>query len=732
VDTPLDRTKAQRLGPRRALSDRSIANLFLLPTVLLLVAMNLFPLFWSLYLAFCKYESTSNAPAVWIGGENFARLLADPVAWKNFGVTAQFTLFAVSAQLVIGFGLALLLHRTFRARGLVTTLILLPMMLSPVVVGLFWRFLLDSNWGLVNWLLQTVFRAQNPANPVNWLSDPQNALWSLVIVDTWMWSPFVMLISLAGLSAVPPHLYEAAEVDRASGWFKFRYITLPMVAPLVMIALLFRTMDCFKVFDIVYVLTGGGPGDATKTLSFELYKRAFDQHNTGYACALAYVILLIIIGLANLYIKYLARVRGEGIPDSSPLLTAMAEKTRGMPILGWLFDSPLRLLILIPILAFWPQLPTIFTYLWHHLAIVFALAVFGLAAWGLGQLPVPARNPAALAALVVGLLAFFAPRHAATYLWPFGVVGVVWFIARLPQTARNYLAYAAVAVALVAYLLPIYWILVTSLKPPTEVFAIPPKFVPGRLARPGETPTKDYTFSLTLQNYDSLVYKRAGNRPEGKVEGYTDFPRQLGNSLLIGGLSTLFAVALGTMAAYAFARFRIKGKGDLLFFILSTRMMPAIVVVIPIFLMYRTLGLLDTHRGLILLYTVFNLSFSTYLLKGFFDDIPHEYDDAALLDGYSRFQAFLKISLPQALTGIAATAVFCFITAWNEFVFAQILSSGQPLTAPPSIVARTGAGGTDWGVIAAGTVIFLIPAAVFTFLMRKHLLRGVTFGAIKR
>src|SRR5262249_39013205 len=155
--------------------------------------------------------------------------------------------------------------------------------------------------------------------PILWLTDPKYALWSLVLVDTWMWSPFVMLISLAGLNAVPPHLYEAAEVDRASPWFKFRYITLPMVAPLVMIALLFRTMDCFKIFDIVFVLPGGGPGDATRTVSDSLFLQAFDSHHTGRACALAYIILLVIIGLANLYIKYLGRVRGEGVPDSSPL-----------------------------------------------------------------------------------------------------------------------------------------------------------------------------------------------------------------------------------------------------------------------------------------------------------------------------------------------------------------------------------------------------------------------------
>ena len=340
---------------RPGLSDRGVANMFLLPTVILLIAMNVFPLFWSLYLSFCKYEDTGNTAAAWVGGANYTQLLNDRSIWSNFSTTAQFTVLSVGVQLIVGFGMALLLNRAFKAKGIITTLILLPMMLSPVVVGKFWNFLLDSNFGLVNYLLQVV-HLQDPAHPINWISEPGFAMWSLVIVDTWMWSPFVMLISLAGLGSVPPHLYEAAEVDRASTWFKFRFITLPMVSPLVMIALLFRTMDCFKMFDTVFALTGGGPGDATRTVSISLFRQAFDSHNTGYACALAYIVLLIIIGLANLYIKYLAKVRGENIPDASTPLSVLTEKTQHIPVLGWLVESPARILGIAFAISLW--------YLW--------------------------------------------------------------------------------------------------------------------------------------------------------------------------------------------------------------------------------------------------------------------------------------------------------------------------------------------------------------------------------
>lgn len=218
------------------------------------------------------------------------------------------------------------------------------------------------------------------------------------------------------------------------------------------------------------------------------------------------------------------------------------------------------------------------------------------------------------------------------------------------------------------------------------------------------------------------------------ANGGSKYFYQLLNSIIIGGGSTILAVGLGTLAAYAFSRFDIAGKDDLLFFILSTRMLPPVVVVIPIYLMYITLGLRDTHFGLILLYTTFNVSFAVWLMKGFIDEIPKEYEDAALVDGYSRFQTFIKVILPQSVTGIAATAVFCLITAWNEFAFALVLTEvgGRAVTAPPSITSATGSTGMDWGKIAAGTFVFLLPVAVFTFLMRSHLLRGVTFGAVKK
>lgn len=217
-----------------------------------------------------------------------------------------------------------------------------------------------------------------------------------------------------------------------------------------------------------------------------------------------------------------------------------------------------------------------------------------------------------------------------------------------------------------------------------------------------------------------------------QINGPSDYVGRLKNSVIIAGTSTILSVILGLFAAYAFSRFKISGKDDLLFFILSTRMLPGVVVTIPLFLLYKQLTWNDTHIGMIVLYTVFNLSFSVWLLKGFIDEIPIEYEEAALVDGYTRLQAFFRIVLPQAVNGIAATTVFCLIFAWNEYAFALMLTSEKARTAPPSIATMLGSGGLEWSAIAAGSLGFLIPVAIVTFVLRDYLLRGVTFGAVRK
>ena len=249
---------------------------------------------------------------------------------------------------------------------------------------------------------------------------------------------------------------------------------------------------------------------------------------------------------------------------------------------------------------------------------------------------------------------------------------------------------------------PIFWLVLTSFKVARDAYS-----------------TKIF-FSPTLNNFISIF------------QDPYNFGPLLFNSVIVSFSTVAVAIPAATCAAYAFSRYQVKGKNDLLFFILSTRFLPAVVVTVPLFIMYTQLRLHDTHIGMILLYTVFNLSLAVWLMKGFFDEIPTEYEEAALVDGYTRMQAFFRIVLPQAVTGVAATTVFCLIFAWNEYAFALMLTSEVARTAPPSIPSMLGRGGIEWTAIAAGSLGFLIPVVIVVFLLRNYLLRGVTFGAVRK
>jgi len=292
---------------RRHMSDVRIVQLFILPTVILLICMNIFPLIYSLFLSFTRFSVISDVPPEWVGLANYQAILTDNRYWNNFAITGRYALVSVALQTVIGFGLAMLLRTKFKGSGILTTVILVPMMLSPIVVAVFWKLIFNPSAGIFNYMLGFTDINTSP----EWLGIPDLALWAIVIVDVWMWSPFVMLLALAGLSAIPDYLYEAAAIDRASAWFQFRRITLPQVMPLLLIAVLFRSIEAFKQFDLVMGLTGGGPGDATETVSIRLYKLAFQgQYDTGMSSALAYVILVIIIAVSNLYIRQLNKAKG--------------------------------------------------------------------------------------------------------------------------------------------------------------------------------------------------------------------------------------------------------------------------------------------------------------------------------------------------------------------------------------------------------------------------------------
>jgi multiple sugar transport system permease protein len=285
------------------------------------------------------------------------------------------------------------------------------------------------------------------------------------------------------------------------------------------------------------------------------------------------------------------------------------------------------------------------------------------------------------------------------------------------------------AIVIAAYFvlatLPLAWLALTSIKTYDDTISARVKFLPFGDRGGADDQAASHRFSPTLAAYRNLSKPVAGT-PES-------FYYYLGNSVLIGVLSTLAAVCLGTICAYGFSRFKIPGAKDWLFFILSTRFLPPLAVVVPVLVMYRSVALENTHLGLILLYTSFNLSLAVWLMKGFIDEIPRAFEEAALVDGYSRLWTFVRVIVPQSATGMAVTGVFCLISSWNEFGFAMTLNNYEAKTVPVYFAGLQGnIEGVPWPQIAAGMMIFVAPIVVFTILVRRHLLRGVTFGTIKQ
>ena len=294
------------INKARGLSDKAIAWIFITPTILLLLAINIYPLFYAISMSFTNFYANKIGKEIkWVGLKNYIKVLGKESVWERMQITANFMFWTLLIQALIGLGLALLLNKKFKGNELLTTLIVLPMMLSPAVVGTFWTYLYNPQVGVFSYIMNFFYNF----GPIDMIGSSVLAPWSIVIVDTWMWTPFTMLICLAGLRSIPDYLYEAAEVDRASRWQQFIYITLPSVLPFLLLALLFRGIENFKMFDMVVELTSGGPGSTTELASIQLKREAFEKWKTGYSSAYAVILFVTIFGFGNVYVKVMNKIK---------------------------------------------------------------------------------------------------------------------------------------------------------------------------------------------------------------------------------------------------------------------------------------------------------------------------------------------------------------------------------------------------------------------------------------
>ncbi len=276
--------------------------LLVTPAIIVLFVMNIFPLLWSFGLSFFNYRANKLTVPNFRGFTYYERVLTDDKVWERFQTTAIIVGSSVILQLIIGFLLALMFARVFPLRRILLMLVLTPMMLSFVSVGVFFKLYYEPTFGLVSWAINHF-----TSEPFVMLATPAGAIAAIVIADAWMWSPFVMLLVLAGLVSVPKYLYEAAEIDRASWWRRFSTITFPYIRSLLLLAVLFRTIETFKLFDLVYIITEGGPGSATETIAVYVYRMAFQFFRTSQSAALAYIMLFVVIVLTNLYLYAVKR-----------------------------------------------------------------------------------------------------------------------------------------------------------------------------------------------------------------------------------------------------------------------------------------------------------------------------------------------------------------------------------------------------------------------------------------
>jgi multiple sugar transport system permease protein len=290
--------KSRRFFSAQNRRELLLPALFIAPALAVLLSLAIYPLLYSVSVSLQR--ETPNG-VVW-GLGNFARLVSDSFFWTAMAHTFVYAIAALTCEFLLGLGLALLLNSEIRGRGIFRASLLVPMMLPAVVVGVVWRLMLNPNFGAINGTLKQI---GINTESLTWTASPKLAMLSVIAVDVWQWTPFVFLVLLAGLQAIPQEPYEAALIDGSNWWQTFWHVTLPLLKPSILIVLLLRTMDLLRVFDQIFILTEGGPGFATETISLYIYRTAFRFFDFGYAAAMSFVLLALTNVISAIYIKFL-------------------------------------------------------------------------------------------------------------------------------------------------------------------------------------------------------------------------------------------------------------------------------------------------------------------------------------------------------------------------------------------------------------------------------------------
>ncbi|WP_326557271.1 ABC transporter permease [Micromonospora sp. NBC_01796] len=648
-------TKTQRRLGR----DWRLAALFLAPTAALVGGLVLVPIARSIVTSTTERHGQDN---VFVGLGNYIALFADEQFRTGVVNSFVYTAYAEVFKVVLGLAAALLLHHRRRGRALLTGLLLVPWVVPTVVTAFSWRSLLDPIFGSVNTLLTASGIGPLLATvqlvdswPAGWLSDTSLAMPSVILVNVWKGVPFFTVCFLAGLKAIPADLYEAAAIDGASSWRRFVHVTLPGLRHVITVTVTLSSIWTFNNFDLIWLLTQGGPGNVTAPYVLVAYSKAILQLQYGAGAAVTLVMLPVIGGLVFVLVRLLRQDAGTKRPGSARTARWAAPARKALP---WVVTAALVGLLV------WAS-PQIF---WKAAVV---LGVILLIAATVGR--------------VVSALQSQGGRRASSLVSSLGS-GVAM-------------------VGLLAFVLgPLYWIAVTAFKSEGQVVM--------RVNDLWPTP-------WTLEQFGALFT----NQP---------FGRWYLNTVLVSVASTAVALVCAVLAGYALARLRFRGAQGFTVTVLLTYVMPGALLFIPLYQLLIGVRLTDSLWSLVLTYPTFTLPFATWLLAGYFASIPVELEEAALVDGCTRIQAFGRVVLPLAKPGLLAVALFTLTNAWNEFLFAFVfITKDEYKTLPVGMQSMIAGDVVPQGQLAAASLLVSIPVVVMYAFGQRFLTEGLTAGAVK-
>ncbi|WP_439381196.1 ABC transporter permease [Amycolatopsis lexingtonensis] len=642
---------------RRLGRDWRLAAVFIGPTLLLVAGLILVPIVSSV---FTSATERHGAETVFVGLDNYTALIGDGLFHKGVLNSSVFTAYAEIFKVTFGLIAALMLHHMRRGKALIAGVILLPWVIPTVVTAFTWRSLFDPIFGSVNVLLTD--SGIGPALaalglvdkwPAEWLSDPALAMPAVILVNVWKGIPFFTVTFLAGLKAIDSGLHEAAMVDGASPWQRFVHITLPGLRPVMIVTVLLSSIWTFNNFDLIWLMTQGGPGDATAPYVMVAYSKAIQQLQLGAGAAVTLVMLPVIAVLVVILVRMMRRSDLPGASDFGHRRLTPGQR-RALP---WVIVVA-SVLVLV-----WAS-PNI---VWKAALV---LGVFVVLAAAVGR--------------VVSALAARSKRLAARVVGGTGsgiaLVGLLGFV-----------------------LAPLYWMTVTAFKSDDQIVARTDDLWP--------TP-------WTTQQFTNLFTGAFGT-------WYV-------NTILVSVASTVIALVCAALAGYALARLKFRGSESFTVTILLTYVMPGALLFIPLYQLMSGIGLNDSLWSLVLAYPTFTLPFATWLLVGYFKSIPADLEEAALVDGCTRFGAFVRIVLPLAKPGLLAVALFTLTNAWNEFLFAFVfITKDENKTLPVGMQSMIFGDVVPQGQLAAASLLVSIPVVLMYGFGQRFLTEGLTAGAVK-